>query len=125
MNQQVDVTRVKELHKEAILAKPNVVGVGTGYKVSRGQKTDELCVVTLVRQKVPEAGLDPEALVPPGIDGVATDDPPRSVPPVEPGPDLVDRWRRPRPVPLLEGPLLVVQLHVAPRHRGSIATGPR
>jgi len=73
MNQQVDVTRVKELHKEAILAKPNVVGVGTGYKVSRGRTTDELCVVTLVRQKVPEAGLDPEALVPPGIDGVATD----------------------------------------------------
>ncbi len=73
MSQRVDVTRVKETHKEAIMAKPNVVGVGTGYKVSRGQRTDELCVVVLVRQKVPEAGLHPEALVPQGIDGVSTD----------------------------------------------------
>jgi hypothetical protein len=73
MSQRVDVTQVKETHKEAILAKPNVVGVGTGYKVSRGQRTDELCVVVLVRQKIPEAGLHPEALVPQGLDGVATD----------------------------------------------------
>lgn len=73
MIQQADVTRVKELHKEAILARPNVVGVGTGYKVSRGQTTDELCVVALVRHKVPQAGLDPEALVPSEIDRVATD----------------------------------------------------
>jgi hypothetical protein len=73
MSQQADVTRIKETHKEAILAKPNVVGVGTGYKVSRGQRTDELCVVVLVRQKVPEAGLHPEALVPQEVGGVATD----------------------------------------------------
>jgi hypothetical protein len=73
MSQQADITRVKETHKEAILAKPNVVGVGTGYKVSRGQRTDELCVVVLVRQKVPEAGLHPQALVPQEVGGVATD----------------------------------------------------
>ncbi len=73
MSEQVDVTRVKETHKEAIMAKPNVVGVGTGYKVSKGQRTGELCVVVLVRRKIPEAGLHPQALVPQGIDGVATD----------------------------------------------------
>ncbi|UCC85355.1 MAG: hypothetical protein JSW46_07710 [Gemmatimonadota bacterium] len=55
------------------MAKPNVVGVGTGYKVVRRQGTDELCVVVLVRQKLPEAGLDREALIPPEVDGVATD----------------------------------------------------
>jgi hypothetical protein len=73
MSQRVDVTQVKETHKEAIMARPNVVGVGTGYKVSRGQRTDELCVVVLVRQKVPEAGLHPQALVPQEVGGVATD----------------------------------------------------
>jgi hypothetical protein len=73
MSQQADVTRVKETHKEAILAKPNVVGVGTGYKVSKGQRTGELCVVVLVRQKVPEAGLHPQALVPQEVGGVTTD----------------------------------------------------
>ncbi len=73
MFQQADVTHVKETHKEAILSKPNVVGVGIGYKVIRGRRTDELCTVVLVRQKIPKAGLDPEALVAPYIDGVATD----------------------------------------------------
>lgn len=73
MFQQADVTHVKETHKEAILSKPNVVGVGIGYKVIRGRRTDELCTVVLVRQKIPKAGLDPEALVAPEIDGVATD----------------------------------------------------
>lgn len=73
MSQQEKVRQVKEASKEAILSKPNVIGVGVGYRVVRGRTTDELCVVTLVRQKLPEAGLDPEALVPREIDGVTTD----------------------------------------------------
>ncbi len=41
MAQQVEVKRVKEMHKGDILAKPNVIGVGTGYKeTSRGQDTE-------------------------------------------------------------------------------------
>jgi hypothetical protein len=73
MSEHEEVKQVKELHKEAILAKPNVVGVGTGYKIRGKRTTDELCVVAMVRQKIPKAGLAPEALVPPGIDGVPTD----------------------------------------------------
>jgi hypothetical protein len=73
MSEQNQVRQVKALHTEAILAKPNVVGVGTGYKVSRGRRTDQLCVVTLVRQKLPRAGLVPAAMVPAEIDGVVTD----------------------------------------------------
>lgn len=73
MAAQAQVRQVKEANKEAILAKPNVVGVGTGYKVTRGERTEELCVVTLVRQKVPQAGLTPEALVPQAIGGVSVD----------------------------------------------------
>lgn len=73
MSEQREVRRLKESHKAAIMAKPNVVGVGTGYKVVRRRTTDELCIVALVRQKLPEAGLDPGALVPSEIDGVATD----------------------------------------------------
>lgn len=73
MSQQDEVKRVKDLYAEAILAKPNVVGVGIGYKVKVGQMTDELCIVTLVRQKVPRAGLPSEAMVPEMVEGVATD----------------------------------------------------
>ncbi|NIN73058.1 MAG: hypothetical protein GTO46_14245 [Gemmatimonadetes bacterium] len=73
MSRLDEVRRLKELHKRSIMAKPNVVGVGTGYKVVRRQRTDELCVVALVREKIPEAGLDREALIPSEVEGVSTD----------------------------------------------------
>jgi hypothetical protein len=73
MSEQDSVNQVKELHKEAILAKPNVVGVGTGCKARGGQTTDELCIVAMVRRKVPSARLPPDARIPPVIDGVPTD----------------------------------------------------
>ena len=51
MSQDQFVKQTKETHKAAILAKPNVVGVGVGEKTIRGQKTGETCVVVMVRQK--------------------------------------------------------------------------
>ena len=59
MSQQENITRVKEQHKQALLDKPNVVGVGRGYKVSGGQTTGEQSVVILVRQKLPPGGAQP------------------------------------------------------------------
>jgi hypothetical protein len=73
MSEREEVKQAKELHKVAILAKPNVVGVGVGYKVRAKQTTDELCIVAMVRQKIPKDGLAREALVPRRIDGVLTD----------------------------------------------------
>ena len=73
MAQPKEVKLAKELHKESLLQKDLVVGVGTGYKVSHGEETDELCIVTMVRQKVPKSGLTAESMVPPEIDGVRTD----------------------------------------------------
>ena len=73
MPDEAEVGRVKELHVEAILEKPNVIGVGIGYKVTRNRRTDELSVIVLVRQKLPEAGLRPDDLVSRDLDGVATD----------------------------------------------------
>ena len=73
MSQHSEISQIKDAHKEAILAKQNVIGLGIGYKVTKGDRTDELCVVVLVRQKKPLAGLDPAAVVPTKIRGVATD----------------------------------------------------
>ena len=67
------VRQVKEQHKGSILRKPNVVGVGYGYKEVGGARSGQLCLVALVRQKVPRAALAPEDMVPPQVDGVATD----------------------------------------------------
>ena len=73
MSEQEQIIQVKETHKESILAKPNVVGVGVGYKVTGGQATDQLAIVTLVRQKLPQVGLLGDNLIPRSIEGVPID----------------------------------------------------
>ncbi len=73
MADQEEVTRVKEAHTEALLARPNVVGVGVGYKVRGEGRTEILSVVALVRQKLPRAQLATGALVPRQVDGIPTD----------------------------------------------------
>ena len=59
-----EVRRAKELSKYSILSKPNVVGVGYGYKEKAGRRTTELSVVALVRVKLPKSSLAPDELVP-------------------------------------------------------------
>jgi hypothetical protein len=73
MSEHDEVRLAKDLNKGNLLAKPNVVGVGVGEKISQGRSTGELSVVVLVRQKVPLVGLQPEAVVPREIDGIRTD----------------------------------------------------
>ena len=73
MDEHSEILRVKEIHKSQILAKPNVVGVGTGYKRRGGRAVGELCVVALVRQKIPRAGLLKNEFVPSEVGGIPTD----------------------------------------------------
>jgi hypothetical protein len=73
MSEQEQVAQIKETHKEAILAKPNVVGVGVGYKVTKGQATDQLAIVTLVSKKLPQVGLLADNVIPRSIEGVPID----------------------------------------------------
>jgi hypothetical protein len=89
-----EFARVLDRHKELVLSKPNVVGVGVGLREVRGRITDEMCVVALVRNKIPKAGLTPEALVPKKLEGVSTD-----VMQVGTLRALATRTERQRPVP--------------------------
>jgi hypothetical protein len=73
MAEHADVKRAKEAGKGIIFARPNVVGVGIGYKEVRGQRTDEVVVLALVREKVPAAGLASNEMVPREVAGVSTD----------------------------------------------------
>lgn len=73
MTNHTDVKQAKEAAKDTILAKPNVVGVGVGYKEVRGEQTDEVVVLALVREKVPAAGLTSKEMVPREVAGVPTD----------------------------------------------------
>jgi hypothetical protein len=86
-----EAKQAKSLHKSAILNRPNVVGVGVGYKMVGEDKTDELSIIALVREKIPIAGLLPEALVPSELDGIRTDV--MEVGDLRPLTLRTDRWR--------------------------------
>lgn len=90
MRERVEVKQVKEKHKKTLLTLSNVVGVGTGYKSTNGRRGD-LCVVALVSQKVPRAGLDDDDIVPREIDGISTDV--VQVGHLRAHPSRTDRWR--------------------------------
>lgn len=61
------------IHEEDLLAKPNVVGVGVGYKNRQGESTGEVSVVILVERKLPIAALSADDLVPKELEGMRTD----------------------------------------------------
>ena len=68
-----EIKQVKDQNTKALLAKPNVIGVGIGYKIKAGRTTGELSLVALVRCKYPPAALMTEEMVPPVIENVVTD----------------------------------------------------
>ncbi|MGD8603625.1 MAG: hypothetical protein PVF49_03535 [Anaerolineales bacterium] len=68
-----EVVHTKEIHKEAILKKPNVVGTGVGFRYRNGKPTNELAVVAMVTHKLPRAGLKPGELLPRTVGGVPVD----------------------------------------------------
>ncbi len=73
MSEYEQVYQAKTFHKNILLNRPNVIGVGVGYKTIGKQETSELCVVVMVRQKLPATGLPLEAIVPQEVSGVRTD----------------------------------------------------
>jgi hypothetical protein len=68
-----EVQEVKSAHQAWLLARPNVIGLGVGYKVSGNQSTGELCVVVLVRRKLPPVSLHEADFIPREVGGVRTD----------------------------------------------------
>src|SRR3972149_105041 len=71
--EQKAVAQVKEDTKSTLLAMPNVVGVGVGYRTVAQTPTDQLGIIVLVRRKLPVAALSPESLLPQQVDGVKID----------------------------------------------------
>jgi hypothetical protein len=63
----------KQAHGSFILSLPNVVGVGVGLRMRRGETTGEVALVVMVNKKVPNADLTPDQLIPTELDGVPVD----------------------------------------------------
>lgn len=68
-----EVRQAKKLHRKTLLTKPNVVGVGVGFKETHGEKTDEICVKVLVNRKLSLEALLSEEIVPKKLNGFHTD----------------------------------------------------
>jgi hypothetical protein len=59
--------QTKEMHRDRLLALPNVFGVATGPRLRGGEYTDELVVQVFVTKKLPESGLSPEERIPSSV----------------------------------------------------------
>lgn len=76
MTQNETIEQVKEIkakYQEQLLTLPNVVGVGVGLKETNGEFTDQIAIIVNVSKKMPSVDLPPDAIVPPEIEGIATD----------------------------------------------------
>jgi hypothetical protein len=67
------VMEVKRAYEDELLAKPNVVGVGVGFRERGSQRTSEIALVVMVTQKLPPDQLSPGDTIPTSIEGVPVD----------------------------------------------------
>ena len=71
-----DLNRIQGIlgsHRKQLLKRAYVVATGIGYKQIGGTKTDTLCIVCSVKEKVPASQLSGQDLVPAAVDGTPTD----------------------------------------------------
>lgn len=64
---------VRAAHQAELMAKANVVGVGVGYRRVAGKQTDQVALVVMVTEKLPDWQLAEEDMIPTEIDGVPVD----------------------------------------------------
>lgn len=67
------IMAVMKEHKSELLAKPNVVGVAVGFQQQQGISTQNLALVVLVENKLPQNLIPPEGQIPAEIDGILVD----------------------------------------------------
>lgn len=67
------MTIVSDIERLKLHLKSNVIGVGVGLKVVKGQKTDTKAITCTVTAKLPEHKLRQSDLIPKDVDGVPTD----------------------------------------------------
>ena len=67
------IKAVKRANERMLLSKPNVVGVGIGYRIERGLQTDTVAIVVMVRRKLPANQLKSDELIPAMIEDIPVD----------------------------------------------------
>ena len=64
---------VKERHREQLSGLSNVVGVGVGAKIVKGQPTGAMAIKVYVSRKIAKDQLEEGQCVPKEIEGIPTD----------------------------------------------------
>jgi len=64
---------IKQAHESELLNKPNVVGVGVGFRQTGGKPTRDVAIVVMVKVKLPAADLRPQDALPDEIEGIPVD----------------------------------------------------
>ena len=64
---------VKRAHEAALMARPNVVGVGVGLVRRGGTLTGDVGIVVMVSRKLPPGELAADDLIPAELEGVPVD----------------------------------------------------
>lgn len=67
------IQEAKDLNEDALLGKANVVGVGVGYKETKGKETEELAVQVYVEKKAARKDISAADMVPADFNGAKTD----------------------------------------------------
>lgn len=65
--------QVQQRYEGLLMTLPHVVGVGVGYATKDGHPTDEIALIVMVDEKLPEAQLADEVRIPSHINGVRVD----------------------------------------------------
>ena len=68
-----EIAAIQARYNDSLMRYPNVVGTGIGHRQRKGQPTDELCLVVMVRQKLERSELGAEAILPSQLEGLPID----------------------------------------------------
>lgn len=64
---------IKRAYESELLTKPNVVGVGVGFRQIGGKPTRDVAIVIMVKVKLPATELQPQDTLPDEIEGIPVD----------------------------------------------------
>lgn len=59
-----EIREIKQALRTKLLAHPDILSLGIGYRIKNGKITDEICLVAGVHHKKPEKKLDPKRIIP-------------------------------------------------------------
>lgn len=65
--------KVLNNHRDELMGKANVVGIGVGYAPVKGEDSREIAIVVMVAQKLPKSRLKEEDLLPSELEGIPVD----------------------------------------------------